>query len=103
MRFIADHATYFALLDVERADADHAALLREGGEVYLGDTLRLVRAAQGAGLVVREDPTILSLGVLGAVSSFSHAWRNGRIELSADELAPFVGAWVERALRRDVT
>jgi hypothetical protein len=36
--------------------------------------------------------------VLGAVSSFSNAWRNGRIELSADELAAFVGDWVIRAL-----
>jgi hypothetical protein len=36
--------------------------------------------------------------VLGAVSSLTHAWRAGRIDLPADELASFVGTWVGRAL-----
>ena len=39
VRFQIEHAGYFSLLDVERADAGHAALLREGGDVYLRDVL----------------------------------------------------------------
>ena len=33
VRFQIEHAGYFSLLDVERADAGHAELLREGGDV----------------------------------------------------------------------
>jgi hypothetical protein len=43
----------------------------------------------------------VALGVLGSVSSFSNAWRNGRIDLPADDLARFVGDWVVRAVQAD--
>ena len=46
VRFNVDHAGYFSLLDVERGDASHAALLREGSEVYLRDVVALIRDAQ---------------------------------------------------------
>lgn len=99
VRFHVEHAGYFSLLDVELADAAHARVLREGAEVHLRDVLSLVREAQAAGLVDPGEPAVaLAHGVLGAVSSFTHAWRAGRIDLSPDELAEFVGAWVERAL-----
>ncbi len=99
VRFHADHAGYFALLDVERADATHAALLREGSAVYRADVVTLVRAAQDAGLVAPDEPAeALAVGVLGAVSSFTHAWRDGRLSMDADALATFVGMWIHRAL-----
>lgn len=99
VRFQLEHAGYFSLLDVERADAGHAAVLREGGDIYLRDVLALVREAQAADLVDPGEPTAaLAHGVLGAVSSLTHAWRAGRIELPADDLATFVGTWVERAV-----
>ena len=99
VRFQIEHAGYFSLLDVERADAGHAAVLREGGDVYLRDVLALVREAQTAGLIDPDEPAAaLAHGVLGAVSSLTHAWRVGRIDLPADELASFVGTWVGRAL-----
>lgn len=99
VRFHVQHAGYFSLLDVERADPVHAALLREGGEVYLRDVLVLVREAQRTGGVAADAPaTAIAHGVVGAVSSFTHAWRDGRIEMDADDLATFVGAWVERAV-----
>ena len=98
VRFMAEHATYFALVDVERADPAIADALRTGSEVYLDDVTALVREAQAAGSVPDADPRLLALGVLGAVSSFSNAWRSGRIELSTDELATFVAEWVTRAL-----
>ena len=89
--------SYFALLQVERTDPHLAATLREGSDVYLRDVLAHIREAQRDGQIADTDPTLLALGVLGAVSSFSNAWRNGRIELSADELASFVGDWVVHA------
>lgn len=99
VRFQIEHAGYFSLLDVERADAGHGELWREGGDVYLRDVLALVREAQAAELIDPGEPAAaLAHGVLGAVSSLTHAWRSGRIDLPADELATFVGTWVGRAL-----
>lgn len=98
VRFIAEHAPFFSFLDIERADSGQARLLRDGSDVSLRDVRTLVRAAQRDGTVPDQNATLLALGVLGAVSSFSHAWRNGHIDLDADELASFVGGWVARAL-----
>ena len=88
VRFMAEHVRFFALLEVERNDQTVAAVLRESGDVYVQDAARLVREAQQAGLVPDDhDPTLLAIGVLGAVSQFSHYHRTGRLELSIDELA----------------
>lgn len=96
--FMADHRSYFALLDVERTDDTVAGVLREGSDIYADDVIRLVREAQQAGLLPDGDARLYATGVLGAVSAFSHALRSGRLEMGADELATFVGDWVERAL-----
>jgi len=98
VRFIGEHARYFALVEVERADPAIADALRAGSEVYLEDVTALIREAQADGRVIDADPQLLALGVLGAVSSFSNAWRSGRIDLTDDELAEFVADWVGRAL-----
>ena len=98
VRFMAEHASYFALVEVERTDPEVADTLRDGSEIYLRDVVALVTEAQAGGAIPDADPSLLALGVLGAVSSFSHAWRSGRIELPAAELARFVGDWVVRAL-----
>jgi AcrR family transcriptional regulator len=98
VRFMAEHAEYFALVDVERADPDVADTLRAGSEVYLDDVIALVREAQADGTARSGDPATLAIGVLGAVSAFSNAWRAGRIDSSPDDLAAFVGDWVTRAL-----
>jgi hypothetical protein len=96
--FMAEHRSYFALLDVERADDQVASVLRDGSDVYAGDVVKLVREAQADGLVPDGDPRLYATGVLGAVSSFSHALRNGRLDVEVEELAIFVGDWVVRAL-----
>jgi AcrR family transcriptional regulator len=96
--FMAEHRSYFALLDVERADDQVASVLRDGSDVYADDVVKLVREAQATGLVADGDPRLHATGVLGAVSSFSHALRNGRLDGEVDELASFVGGWVVRAL-----
>jgi Transcriptional regulator len=99
VRFMAEHATYFGLVDVERADPAIADALRSGSDVYFQDVRVLVEEAQRDGTIPDADPRLLAIGVLGSVSSFSNAWRSGKLDLDADALADFVGAWVERALR----
>ena len=96
--FMAEHRSYFALLDVERADDAVADVLRAGSDVYADDVIRLVREAQERGLVADGDPRLYATGVLGAVSSYSHALRNARLDVEVGELATFVGDWVVRAL-----
>ena len=72
VRFMAEHVRFFALLDVERNDQTVAATLRESGDIYVQDAARVVQEAQQEGLVPGDhDPTLLAIGVLGAVSQFS--------------------------------
>ncbi len=98
VRFMAEHQPYFALLDVERTDDAMADVLKEGSDVYARDVRRLVAEAQAQGLVPDADPAFYAVGVMGAVSSFSHAHRMGRVQMPIDELAQLVGDWVTRAL-----
>ena len=93
VRFMAEHRSYFALLDVERGHAV-AELLREGSDVYAADIVRLVVEAQEAGLADDGDPRLHAVGVMGAVSSFSHALRNAAVDVDVDGLAEAVGDWV---------
>lgn len=99
VRFMAEHANYFGLVDVERADPEIADALRAGSGVYLDDVRALIVEAQRDGDIADADPRVLAIGVLGAVSSFSNARRSGNVDLSVDDLAEFVGDWVTRALR----
>lgn len=102
VRFMAEHMAYFALLEMERNDQAILPVLREGADVYVTDTARLVREAQDAGLIRDDhDARLLAIGVHGAVSHFSYFHRSGRIDLSVDELAVFAGEWVVRALTGD--
>jgi AcrR family transcriptional regulator len=100
VRFMADHAAYFALLDVERSDPEVAGVLDEGAGVYLDDVRRLVEEGQREGSIADVSSDLLAVGVLGAVSSFSNSYRNGRLgsEITVDELAAFVRRWVAGAL-----
>lgn len=98
VRFVAEHRSYFALLDVERSEPAVAAVLQEGSDVYAGDVERLVREAQAAGLVPDGDPRFYAIGVLGAVSAYGHALRHGRLDTNPDDLARMVGDWVSQAL-----
>ena len=66
--------------------------------MYLADVTALIREAQAAGQVPDCDPQLLAHGVLFAVSSYSNAWRAGRIDVEPVELAQFVADWVVRAL-----
>jgi AcrR family transcriptional regulator len=97
--FMAEHRSYFALLEMERTDARMAPVLREGGEVYSRDVARLIREAQQIGSIPDDvDAELASLGVLATVSSFGQYVRSGRLEMPVADLARFVGDWVVRAL-----
>lgn len=100
VRFMADHAAYFALIDVERADPALTDVLGEGSDIYLTDVTKLIEEGQREGAFTDADPTLMAVGVLGAVSSFSNAYRNGRLDpdLSVEQLASFVRGWVASAL-----
>ncbi len=100
VRFMADHAAYFALVDLERTDPELADVLTEGSDVYLRDVRLLVEQGQRDGSIIDTDATVLAMGVLGAVSSFSSAFRSGRLPdaTTVDDLADVVARWVTRAL-----
>lgn len=101
VRFMADHAAYFALLDVERSDPEVADVLAEGSSVYLDDVRRLVEEGQRSGRIADDPSDLIAIGVLGTVASFSNSYRNGRLgdDITVDELAEFVRRWVINALR----
>lgn len=100
VRFMAEHAAWFRLLDVERTDAEVHEVVREGAEVYLDDVRRLVEEGQAAGDIHDADPGLLAVGVLGAVSSYSSWIRRTQTgdRPDIDEVASFVRAWVGSAL-----
>jgi AcrR family transcriptional regulator len=100
VRFMAAHAAWFTLLDVERADAEVDVVVREGADVYLHDVRRLVDEGQAEGVINDADPELLTVGVLGAVSSYSNWFRKGGsvAERDVDEVAAFVRTWVVNAL-----
>ena len=100
VEFMAANASYFALLDVERADPVFADVFQEGSDVYLDDVRRLIILGQRDGTIADGDPHLLAIGVLGAVSSFSNSYRSDRLDstVSVTDLARFVGRWVASAL-----
>jgi AcrR family transcriptional regulator len=100
VRFMAEHAPFFTLLEVEsRNIADE---LRRGTEQHLHDVRALIREGQADGTVTREDDAeLLALSVVGAVGQFSHFHRTGRVDLSLDELSGYVARLAVRILTAD--
>lgn len=102
VRFMAGHAPYFALLEVENRDQRFTDLLREGTRVHADDVGTLIAAGIDAGLVREDDPRLLAYGVVGAVTTYCHFHRSGRLPgTTTDELAAFVARWVVRSLAAD--
>lgn len=101
VRFMAMHAHFFALLEVENLEKQFADVVRRGTDVHVADVAALIREGIAAGLVRDEDPELLAYGVVGAVGYFSHFHRTGRIELPLDELSAFVGRFVVWSLAAD--
>lgn len=98
VRFMCEHATYFALLETHERGTELARLAREGSMVHLEDSVRLIERGIEQGAIPDTDASALALGVIGAVVHFCHHYRLGRIACTVDELAAFVGRWVVGAL-----
>ena len=96
---MAEHAHFFSLLEVE--GRNFTEVLRRGTEQHIDDTLALIRAGQADGTIRDEDPTLLALGVVGAVGQYSHFHRTGRISMPLPELADFVGRYVVHSVAAD--
>jgi AcrR family transcriptional regulator len=101
VRFMAEHASFFSLLEVEGRNVA-ADELRAGTEQHLRDVEKMILDGQTDGTVTRNDPTELTaLAVVGTVAQFSHLHRTGRVEMELDELAGFVARLVARILAPD--
>ena len=101
VRFMADNARFFSLLEVEHVDKQLVAVLREGTDVHVADVRALVDAGIAQGLIRDDDPVLLARGVVGAVGIYGHFHRTGRSHLPVDELAAFVGRYVVSSLAAD--
>ena len=97
--FMAEHAHFFSLLEVE--GRNFTDVLRQGTEQHLGDTLKIIKAGQADGTIREASPSLLALGVVGAVGHYSHFHRTNRISMPLPELAEFVARWVVHSVAAD--
>lgn len=100
VRFMADNAHFFSLLEVENGAVTEASR-RKGTTQHIRDVKALIVAGQAEGTIVDEDPVLLALGVVGAVGYYSHYHRTGRLSVPIDELAAYVAGSVVRTLAAD--
>ena len=99
VRFMAAHASFFALLEDVSSQTVVAGLMNEGREIHTGDVVTQVIEAQKLNLIdPKEDPVLLGTAVIGAVSHFSQVHRSGHLDLPIENVAAFVGRWVRSAL-----
>lgn len=98
IRFMGEHRRLYSIIDLESLGPKLTKALRGEGDIHAHDTARHIRAGIDQGLIRDEDPLLLAWGVVGAVSSFSHLHRTGRIDRTLDELATFAGRFVVRAI-----
>ena len=97
--FMAENSAYFSFVENEREDKAVSGILRDSSVHYLDDAERLVINAQAHGYIPEDrDPSLLAVGILGSVATFSHFHRSGRVDLPAEQLAAFVSDWIIRAL-----
>ncbi len=101
VKFMAEHAPFFALLEVENIEKQFVDVLRRGTDVHASDVGALLLEGIDAGLIREEDPALLAFGVVGAVGYYCHFHRTGRIHRSVDDLAQFVARSVVRTLAAD--
>lgn len=101
VRYMSQHAHFFALLEVENLEERFSDVLRSGTDIHIADTAALIRTGIAEGNIRDEDPHLLALGVVGAVGYYSHFHRTGRVHGDVDELADFVGRFVVCSLAAD--
>ena len=101
LKFMAGHAPFFSLLEVENRDQTWTELLRAGTEVHASDVADLIREGIALGLMRDDDPILMAYGVVGVVSTYSHFQRTGRLGATPEEIAGVVGRFVVRSLAAD--
>ncbi len=101
LRYMADRAPFFALLEVENVNRAFADVLRVGTDIHTADTRHLIESGIERGSIRDDDPELLALGVVGAVGYYGHFHRTGRTTVPIDELARFVGRFVVCSLAAD--
>ena len=101
MRFMADNARFFSLLEVETVDRELVRVLRQGTDVHIADVRALVQQGIARGQIRDDDPELLARGVVGIVGIYGHFHRTGRSPVPVDDLAAFVGRMVVSALAAD--
>ena len=99
VRFMAEHAPFFSLLEVE--GRNFTDVMRKGTQQHIQDMVRLVKAGQANGTIREENSMLLALGVVGSVGHYSHFHRTGRIDLPLPELAAYVARYVVHSLAAD--
>ena len=99
VRFMAEHAPFFSLLEVE--GRNFTDVMRQGTQQHIQDMVRLVKAGQANGTIREENSMLLALGVVGSVGHYSHFHRTGRIDLPLPELAAYVARYVVHSLAAD--
>jgi AcrR family transcriptional regulator len=92
--FMTEHSQSFSLMAVENVDRQFVDDIRRGTEVHADDSERLIRSGVELGLIRDEDPRLLAYSVLITVGWFAHFNRTGRLGLSDQDLARFVGRHV---------
>ncbi len=101
LRFMSERRRLYSMFDLDGLDPELARTLRAGGEVHTHDTARHIREGIADGTIRDEDPLLLAYGVVGTVAYFNHLHRITRIEGDLDDIVPFVGRFVVRALASD--
>jgi len=101
VRYMARYANFFSLLEVENLEKQFADELRKGTEIHTADVATIIRVGVADGSIRDEDPEVAALGVVGTVGYYGHFHRTGRVGLSDDDLAAFVGRFVVCALASD--
>lgn len=99
VRFMAEHAHFFSLLEIE--GRNFTDVMRQGTRQHIDDMMRVIRAGQADGSIRDDDAELLALGVVGCVGHYSHAHRNGRIDMPLDDLARFVARYVVHSVASD--
>ena len=100
VRFMAEHAHFFSLLEAETGSLTEEAR-RRGTQQHIRDVMAILQIGQRSGLIVDEDPELLAMGVAGTVGLYSHYHRTGRTRVPIEDLATFVGRAVVRTLAVD--
>ena len=94
VRYMANYANFFALLEVENLEKQFADELRKGTEVHTRDMAALLRRGIADGTIRDENVELLAYGIVSTVGLYGHFHRTGRMPIPVEDLAAFVGRFV---------